>query len=111
MVSRAIHIRRKYIEEIATMEPGEEYDIVQAYYLETLYLIIYFRAAIVYEDKKLQDWFCEETDMKDWASVCAFYDISQEFVDSKFWSNKKIRYTKTAYEKMTFDYKPHKQNL
>lgn len=108
VISRAVHIRNKYVEEIAVLNPGEEYDIAQACYLEALYLITYLRAALVYKGKPLQEWFCAETDMHDWASVCRFYDISQEYVGGKFWSNKKIRYAKAIYKEMTFDYKLHK---
>ena len=107
VTSRAVLIRNKFVDDVATMEPGQEYEIIQASYLEALYLIVYFRAALIYKDKSLQEWFCKETDLEDWASVCAFYDISQEYVPDKIWSNKKIRYAKTAYKDMTFDYKLH----
>lgn len=104
VTSRAVFLRKRFVSDIAATSHGQEYNIEQMKFLEALYLITILRAAIIYEDLPLQDWFCKRTGIDDWASVCEEYDVFQAFIPDKDWTNKKIRYAKNVYKKMTFDY-------
>lgn len=102
--STSVHLRRKFIRDIVEKEPGDAYDYRQAIYLEALYLVALFRCGPMYNDTSLQEWFNNNTNYEDWASVCSEYDIFDVFVPEKIWTNKKIRYAKNIYKEMTFNY-------
>lgn len=104
VTSRAVVLRKRFVLDIAATSHGQEYDIEQMKFLEALYLITILRAAIIYENLPLQEWFCKRTGIEDWASVCEEYDVFQAFIPDKDWTNKKIRYAKNVYKEMTFDY-------
>lgn len=103
VVSRAIHIRRLFVSDIV-LKSGTDYEYSRSIFLELLYLIEYFRLALIYEDCRLNDWIDENTFEEDWASVFREYDVFRACVPNKYWSNKKIRYAKQIYKEMTFDY-------
>lgn len=104
VTSRAILLRRKFIEDIAVKPDGMEYQLSQTDFLEALYLISMLQLSVMYEGVGLCEWFCNNTDLDDWASVCGEYDVSAVFMDEKRWTNKKIRYAKKIYKEMLFDY-------
>ena len=104
VMSRAVKIRRLFTDEIVTMHPGPDYELIQAQFLEAIYLINILPISIEYEGKVLRDWFVENTDIEDWTSVCSEYKIGDVFIAEKNWTNKRIRYIKNIYKEMFFDY-------
>ena len=101
---QAILLRKKFIQEIVLLPEGDIYDIWKVKYLESLYLIVFFRTAIEYKGIPLQKWFCMNTNMDDWFSICETYNVYQAYVPKKEWTNKKIRYAKNIYKEMLFNY-------
>ncbi|WP_156035943.1 hypothetical protein [Butyrivibrio sp. AE3004] len=102
--SRAVKIRRLFINDIVRGR-GNKYEFAQSLFLECVYWIAYFQAAILVEDMSLAEWFIKKTDKEDWVSVVDSYDINDAFVSEKHWTKQKVRYAKDIYGQMLFDYK------
>lgn len=103
-MSRAVKIRRLFIDDIVTMQNGPDYELIQAKFLEAIYLINLLPISIELEGKVLREWFVDNTNMEDWASVCSDYKLADVFIPDKNWTNKRIRYAKNIYKEMFFNY-------
>ena len=103
-ISRAILLRRKFVNEIVSKVPGEEYALTQASFLEALYITELIPLIIPRNEISLKEWFVKNTNIDDWASVLKEYDVFQTFIPNKIWTNKKIRYAKSIYKELTFDF-------
>lgn len=99
--------RRKYFIDLIIEEPvgSEKYEIEQQRLLEVLGLISQLCENFTIDGIRIKDWFVQNTDMEDWASVCMEYDyfIYVNGFD-KDWEknrNKKIRYMREAFSLVT----------
>lgn len=51
------------------------------------------------------DWFEENTNIADWASVFETYDVFRTFIPDKVWTGKRIKYVRKIYDSVSIDYK------
>lgn len=104
--SRLATVRKKYIDLIVKEpEKSEKYDIEQQRYIEVLGLLTQVCENFTIDNEPIKEWFVNNTDMEDWASICMEYDYFN-YVNSfnKDWinnRNKKIRYMREAFSLIT----------
>lgn len=104
--SRLATKRKEYINLILEESAdSEKYAMEERRYIEILGLIARVCERFTIDDVRIKDWFVENTDMEDWASICMEYDYFG-YVNgfNKDWEknrNRKIRYMREAFSLIT----------
>ena len=95
--------RRRIIPQLISNERIA--DIVLGAFIEGNTLINAIRSHMQYGGKPLPQFFAEETNLDDWASVFEVFDVFRTFVSSKSWSTAKIQTVRVFYKLLSVDYK------
>lgn len=103
--SRMLIQRRKYINDIVTEPKGDIFEAEMRRFAEGLVIVDKMLTNMTYRKMPIREWFIQNTIMEDWATVFLGYNVFQVFISEKKWTNKKIRFVRNMYEKISFDYK------
>ena len=105
--SRLATVRKEFIDLIIEEPVGSErYAMEEQRLLEVLGLISQVAENFTIDGIRIKDWFVQNTDMEDWASLCMEYDYFAYVTGfDKDWEknrNKKIRYMREAFSLITY---------
>jgi hypothetical protein len=103
--SRMLIQRRKNIKDIVTEPKGDIFEAEMRRFAEGLVIVAKMLTNMTYRKIPIREWFIQNTIMEDWTTVFLEYNVFQVFISEKKWTNKKIRFVRNMYEKISFDYK------
>lgn len=105
--------RRRFIKNLVLDKAGGAADFAIAGIMEANVLANAVQSHIRFKSangdpQPIREWFVENTDLEDWASVFETYNVFSTYIPDKDWTNVRIKAVRKMFDIVSLDYKKFK---
>ena len=97
--------RQRFVNHIVHLPEGNLNEVVFGMIIEANVLANAVQSHIFLNGIPMRQWFIENTNLDDWASVFEAYDVFRIFSNDKVWTRTKIQLVRRMFDAVSIDYK------
>ena len=97
--------RQRFVNHIIHLPVGDLREVLFDMLSEANVLANAVQSHIPLRGIPMRQWFIENTNTDDWASVFETYDVFRSFESDKVWTSTKIQHVRKMFDVVSIDYK------